>query len=279
MAISLDSIRTTSDTKPPRILIYSTHGVGKTTFGAHAPSPIFLQTEDGEGSLNLATFGLLKTYTDIIEALDVLILQDHPYKSVIVDSADHLEPLVWQAVCDAHGWESIESPGFGKGYVEADAFWRVLLDRLDILRNQKNMVVIITAHAKIEKFESPEHDAYDHFDIKLHKRANGLLQELVDVILFATHKVHVVTEDSGFNKKRSRGVGTGERIMYTTERPAFTAKNRYSLPHELPLDYPIFEQALLAAREAGPQGVLPEAAPAVAEGPAQDTGEEAAAAS
>ena len=35
--------------KPPRILVYGTEGIGKSTFGSQAPKPIFVQTEDGLG--------------------------------------------------------------------------------------------------------------------------------------------------------------------------------------------------------------------------------------
>lgn len=255
MALSLASIQTTKDTKPPRILIYSSHGVGKTTFANNAPNPVFIQTEDGEGSLALNTFGLLTTYDEVIEAINVLGAEDHGFNTVVIDSLDHLEPLVWQKVCSVHGWDSIEAPGYGKGYVEADVYWRHLLTMLDALRNHKNMVVIMTAHAKIEKFESPEHDSFDRFDIKLHKRANGLVQELVDVILFANHKMMVTKEESGFNKKRGRGIGTNQRVLYTTEQPAYVAKNRYSLPPEMPLDWPSFEATLLAARQPTPEHI------------------------
>lgn len=252
MAFNLDSIRKTSDTKPPRTLIYSTHGIGKTTFAANAPNPVFIQTEDGEGSLEFATFtpgSVFTSYDDIVEALNSLGAEDHDFKTVVIDSLDHLEPLVWQKTCDAHGWQDIEAPGFGKGYVAADVYWRQLLMLLNALRNVKGMNVILTAHAKIEKFESPEHDAFDRYDIKLHKRANGLVQELVDVILFAGKKIHVVKEDQGFNKSRSRGMSMGdERVMYTTERPAFVAKNRYNLPAEMPLDWQAYVNALIASR-------------------------------
>jgi hypothetical protein len=260
MAISLDSIRKTGDIKPPRVLIYSTHGIGKTTLAANAPKPIFIQTEDGEGSLTFDTFtpdGVVGSYDEVIECFSVLYNEEHDYKTVVIDSLDHLEPLVWQKVCQVNGWDSIETPGYGKGYVEADVYWRQILQWLNALRTQKGMVVLLTAHAKIEKFESPEHDAFDRFDIKLHKRANGLVQELVDVILFANQKMHVVKEDGGFNKKRSRGVSTGERVMYTVEAPAFVAKNRYGLPPELPLDWPTFEQALIAARAQPEQSAEP----------------------
>jgi hypothetical protein len=42
------------------------------------------------------------------------------------------------------------------------------------------------------------------------------------------------------------GVGRGERVMYTEERPAYKAKNHFSLPHELPLSWDAFVTAMAA---------------------------------
>ena len=43
----LDNIQTGKENKPPRIMIYGSEGVGKSTFGASAPDAVFIQTEDG----------------------------------------------------------------------------------------------------------------------------------------------------------------------------------------------------------------------------------------
>ena len=58
MAISLDDIKHGGDMKPPRILLYGVEGVGKTTFAACAPAPIFIRTEDGLGELEVPAFPL-----------------------------------------------------------------------------------------------------------------------------------------------------------------------------------------------------------------------------
>ncbi|NYZ70421.1 AAA family ATPase [Endozoicomonas sp. SM1973] len=83
MAISLQSISKTKGMQAPRILIYGTHGIGKTTFAANAPNPIFLFTEDGAGQLALDSFPLLKTYEDVISALNALINEEHDFKTVV----------------------------------------------------------------------------------------------------------------------------------------------------------------------------------------------------
>jgi len=40
MAISLSSIKRSGRPKPPMVMMYAVHGIGKTTFGASAPSSL-----------------------------------------------------------------------------------------------------------------------------------------------------------------------------------------------------------------------------------------------
>ena len=79
---------------------------------------------------------------------------------------------------------------------------------------------------------------------EVHARAAALVQEHSDIVLFANYRVSTVKADVGFNKKVSRAVGSGERVIHTTERPAFLAKNRYGLPDTLPLDWQALAQAM-----------------------------------
>jgi len=100
------------------------------------------------------------------------------------------------------------------------------------------------AHTDIKRFDSPEHEPYDRYVIKLHARASALLQEHSDAVLFANYRISTVKSDVGFNKKVTRALGSGERVLYTAERPAFLAKNRYGLPDVLPLDWQAFAAAM-----------------------------------
>ncbi len=63
-------------------------------------------------------------------------------------------------------------------------------------------------------------------------------------MLFANYRISTVKSDVGFNKKVTRALGSGERVLYTAERPAFLAKNRYGLPDSLALSWAAFVDAM-----------------------------------
>lgn len=238
MAISLASLKRGSVDKRPIMLVHATGGVGKTTLGASAPAPVFLQTEDGL-RYPVDTFGLLKTFDDVIEALGALYTEDHAFQTLVIDSVDWLEPLIWAETCRRGDGEksirSIEAFGFGKGYVQALDVWREYLDGITALRDERGMTVVQIAHTDVKRFNSPEHDPYDRYQIKLHQRAADLLVEHCDVVGFLNYRVSTVKTDVGFKKSITRGVGGGLRALHLEERPAFVAKNRYGMPEVLDL--------------------------------------------
>ena len=246
---------------PRRTLMYGVHGVGKSTFGSMAERPVFIQTEDGLGNIECERFPVAGKYADVIAALAELYTEPHEYQTVVIDSLDWLERLIWADVCQKRGVESIEDIGYGKGYVFALTNWREVLAGLDALRNERGMHVILIAHAQIEKFANPETDTYDRYSPRLQKLASALVQEWCDEVLFTTYRIHTKTTNEGFDRKRVQGIGTGERIIRTTERPAHVAKNRLGLPEEFPLDYRIYaafcrgENPLIETPEPVEQGV------------------------
>ena len=240
----LQHIESGRQPKPRRVMLYGTHGIGKSTFGSMADRPIFIQTEDGLGEIECDKLPVATRYGDILTALAALYSEDHDYQTVVIDSLDWLERLIFAEVCAKRGVESIEDIGYAKGYTFALTQWREILDGLDALRNERGMQVILIAHSRIEKFDNPETESYDRYVPRLNKHASALIQEWCDEVLFATYRVHTKHTDEGFNRKRTQGIGTGERIIRTTERPAHMAKNRLGLPDEMPLDYRIFDAFL-----------------------------------
>lgn len=221
--------------KPPRILIYGPQGLGKSTFGSLADTPVFIQTEDGLDAIDVPAFPLAKSFADVMESLTKLAEEEHDFKTVVIDSLDWLEPMLWKQVAAENNVPSIETIGYGKGYALALDLWREYISLINFLRDERHMMVIQTAHAEIKRFENPTTDAYDRYQIKLHRLASGLILEHSDIVLFTNYFIGTTKKKDGFDE-RTRAVGSGERMLYTAERPAFIAKSRYELPDEIPFD-------------------------------------------
>jgi hypothetical protein len=214
--------------------MHGQEGVGKTTLAAQFPNPVFLQTEDGcPIGLSITTFGLLTSFSTVRTALTALATEKHNFQTVVIDALDALEGQIWRDVCAVQGWTSIESPGYGKGYVVVDGWWLDLLAGLDHLRRERSMLVVLLAHSAIETINDPRAASYTSYQLRLHKRARGLVQDWCDAIGFLAPDLHVREDDAGFGKKRTRADGGSQRWLHFEARPSFVAKNRYGLPAKL----------------------------------------------
>ncbi|MFN0038210.1 MAG: ATP-binding protein [Burkholderiales bacterium] len=242
-------IDSNAEPRPRRVLIYGTHGIGKSTFGSCAPKPVFIPTEDGLRDLKVKSFPVAKSYGQFMTNLHSVATGQHEFEAAVIDSADWLETLIWNQVCADGGKNSIEEFGFGKGYGFAAKYWEQVIGLLDQCGERTPaMMAIIIAHSKVQRFEDPQTDPYDRYEPNLHKSASSLLQEWVDEVLFARMRVVTVAKPQG-SKTESRGVSAGERLLYTTEQPSHLAKNRLSLPNELPLAFASYWEAVNTAKK------------------------------
>jgi hypothetical protein len=245
-----------------RLLFYGTEGVGKTFLASFAPKPIIIDVEDGSGRLDIARYQFTddegghvpRSFTAILEAIDDLMTSEHDYQTLIIDTADRLEALMWSHMLardskNGKALSSIEDYGYGKGYVMAVDEWRGLAYRLDRLRMARKMNIIILAHAQIRTFRNPTGEDYDRFQLRLNEKAAGFLREWVDVLGFA-----VFDEGSGKlpgEKGRPKGFSTGRRLLKFERQAAFDAKSRLALPAEVEMDAGNPWAPLAAAIEAG----------------------------
>jgi hypothetical protein len=236
----IDNIRPVTAKLPPRLLVHGHEGVGKTTLAAKFPAPVFLQLEDGTPrGLELASFGLLTSFVDVRAALAALASEEHAYRTIVIDALDALEGLIWRDVCSQQGWASIETPGYGKGYIVVDGWWLDLINGLEYLRRERGMTIVLLAHSAIETINDPRAASYTSYQLRLHRRARGLVQDWCDAIGFLAIDLHVQTEDAGFGRKRARADGGSQRWLHLEARPSFVAKNRYGMPARLqiPVDF------------------------------------------
>lgn len=232
---------------PRRTMLYGVQGVGKSTWAANAPKPIFLPTEEGLNDIDCAKFPTLTTYQGFMQAMRDVYHEDHSFKTIVIDSLDWLERMIWERVCvdsNKKDIKDIADFGYGQGYKLALGYWNKVVEALSAIRTHRDMQTILVAHCAVERFEDPEFESYDRYTPKLHRSASGLIMEWCDEVLFACYELHVKTTQEKFNAERRRAIGTGQRIVRTSERPFARAKNRLRLPDELPLDYNVYAEYL-----------------------------------
>lgn len=231
----------------PRCVFYGTEGVGKTTLAAFAPDPIWVDAEDGSGKVNVARYvfrneaggHVPRSYSEILWAIDDLTRNPHDFKTLVLDTADKVESLLWRHMIERDkarskgDLESIEDYGYGKGYQVAVDEWRALCARLDTLRATRGMAIIILAHAHVKVFKNPEGEDYERYMLQLNEKAGGFLKSWADIVGFCHF-------DEGAGKvagaKKAKGWSTGKRLLNLVRTAAYDAKGRGGMPAELDLD-------------------------------------------
>lgn len=270
MAISLSDISRGKAARVPRIFLLGVDGVGKSTFAqGDGEGHVFIPVRDERGldEISAPKFPPVKSFAELMDALKLLATDDHGYTGVVIDSVSALQPLVWRAVCDSRGVQTIEQVdgGFGKGYVAADELWRELVAALDWLRDKKGMRIILIGHVIVKQFNDPLADPYDQYREDLHERAANILRRWADCVLFANFKAFTKNAKLGGDKttvhataqtEHVAGNATAKRFLFTEKRPGHPGKNRYGLPYELALSWPAFTSALATSQ---PFAIAPDA--------------------
>ncbi len=235
--------------KPVRVLVYGIEGSGKSTFGAKADKPVFITPEGGVDQIRGAEMiGGITTWDQARQAIKDLTTEKHNYKTLVIDSADWLEQLCHAKIIGTSHLDIIRvNKGYGAGYREAQRLHKELLDDLSLLRDKRDMNIIITAHYQVKPVKDPELLVdYDQFEIKCHEFVSSLYREWVDALLFVRFRTLPANSDK---TDKARAVTDGTRVVYTVKRPAFQAKNRYGLPEEMEFTLDFWSEFMKYARK------------------------------
>ena len=257
--------------KATKAVLYGPEGIGKTSFAAKAPTPLFIDTEGSTTRLNVSRLPAPQSWAMVLEQVQWVIYNPQVCSTLVVDTADWAQRLCTDAVCARLKLSGIEDLGYGKGYAYVYEEFGRLLNLLDQVI-ERGINVIVTAHAAMRKFEQPdEMGSYDRWELKLNNSQKcsiaNMVKEWADMVLFANYETIVVKNEN----KKGKAQG-GQRVMYTAHHPCWDAKNRFDLPEKLPFDYTNVAHCFLqpAANEAPDPQAAPEPAANHVERPSID---------
>ena len=238
-----------------RYVVYGPEGVGKSSLAADAPAPIFFDVDDGSANLEVTRYSfhdgqgegghVPRSYAAVLEAIEDLTVNEHEYKTLVLDTADRLEALLWKHIIaresgkvsalnkNGKQFSSIQDFGYGKGFDLAVEEWRDLARRLDVLRLRRGMTIVVLAHAQIRTFKNPEGEDYDRYSLRINEKAGGFLREWADTTGFACFEEGAgkLSEDS-----KAKGFSTGKRFLKLLRTATYDAKTRLALPDQVELD-------------------------------------------
>lgn len=218
---------------PVTAIGYGLEGVGKSTFAAGAPNPIFFGCDKGTSRLDIARMPEPRSWDEVLEGLSVLEHEAHEYKTLVIDTLNSLEPLCWLKV--TNGVCSIEeyAKGYGRGHNAALDHWRVMISALERIKERRGIHVILLAHTLVKNFNNPLGPNFDRYEIAMNHKAAGLFKQWVDFVLFMREEAFGKADD----QKNIKGTSTGARFIHTQWSAAYDAKARGWLPAQVPLSW------------------------------------------
>ncbi len=242
MAISWESMKTQHADRAPRLVIHGQPKVGKTTVACSAPNPIVLATEDGLGrsaGLEDVPAFEVRSYRDMMDALNLLANDPRDRKTVVIDSEDHWEPMVQAEICRREGKASIEDFSYGRGLVYAAELYRdEYNEALRYLQREKGLMIIHVCHSLATKENPPDMlQGFTRWSLKMDRRIADLLREEADGIFYAAIPVITAVQETGFNAKQIKAVGAGDRRLYCQPNGAYLAGSRWAIPDYIPLKW------------------------------------------
>jgi hypothetical protein len=215
--------------KAHRTMIYGVGGIGKTSLGVSYPNVLCVDLEGGAVDFDVARLSGINNWRDLRAALASDAFDS--FKAICIDSVSKCEEMARLFVIENVPAEknavatSLESYGFGKGYVYLVEEWKRFLADLE-RHYQAGRDIILIAHAQIGRTPNPTGEDYIRHEPRLyHGNGSSVRAQTVewcDHVLFVNYDVSL--------KKNGKAQGSGTRTIYTAEEATHVAKSRTLSP-------------------------------------------------
>jgi hypothetical protein len=198
------------------------------------PKPIFL---DLEGNVNHFAIPKqrIKSWTDALRFLEVLLTQEHAFHTVVLDSVDQLELYAKPVACKTVGINNINE-GYGKGLNELTSMMEQLRSLLERLSEERKMHIVLIAHSKVQQIDTLGELTHHKISPSLHERVAPLFTDWCNIVGYA-HLLIAKERDvqGGFNSTKTiadikEDKDLGSRVLQVESTPQYVAKNVFDFP-------------------------------------------------
>jgi hypothetical protein len=231
--------------------------IGKTSaFCFGAPAPVFIFTDRMGDAVLPPSFrdkikpeawdetpGSRESRVTVLGSLRALRDEEHGYQTVVIDTINRAQLLLWHWLRERYKVASVEDigGGYGKGFTAA-------LEQIDEMLSilfqlaERGITWIIVSHQEAKTGNNPAGEEYEKWVLQLNQKAAGAILGAVNTILFASPG-EVIT---GKKKQGDKMVNRGHRGIVTkaivAPRPGIDAGSRWLLPPEFMLSWAVYEQ-------------------------------------
>lgn len=218
----------------PVITITGEQGVGKTTLGCLFPKPVVLRFEDGLQAIPAKkrpfAFPLATSQQQAMAYIDKLIIDDHPFRTLVVDSVSRFATIIESEIIasDPRKPKSINQAlgGYGAGLNACAERHRMFAEKCNELLIKRDMALVYIAHSTVRTIEPPDADPYTRYTLRLDERATNCYIDAADMVCFVRiHTKYVTKEDS----PRARAITGKDRVIIVHPTGAHVSKNRYDI--------------------------------------------------
>lgn len=217
-------------------LLYGPAKCGKSTLGAQAPTPLFVDVEDGLHQINCDSVGC-NSWLDFTKILSHFGAQNQ-YKTLVIDTVDFLEKRLWELCCEQNKWRNITAPGFGTGYKEAHDHWVKILEICKAIAKQYGKNFLFVGHTQIKEATSSDSEKFERHTINLNAGIAEHFFAQMDVIMYAHFDTYITETKNGDRKALSNG----ERKLALGAIPNIVCGNRFGLEGKYEMHKSIFDK-------------------------------------
>lgn len=213
-------------------------GRGKSILAATFPEPIFIPFA-GERLVLPPGFPPVKVLPTVTkseqlwEQLQALTREDHPYKTVVIDSVTTAERMFTEEIIanDPKQPKSLQQAagGYGAGYGILVSMHARVRKLASYLAERKGINVVFIAHADTIKIDPPNEESYTSYSLRLDKRTLPFYVDEVDVVGFLKLETTVIGEEG----ERKKAISDGTRVLITYATAENISKNRFGINKDL----------------------------------------------